>query len=47
MSVQVLTKLLFDEESLINVSVVLIVVVQALLCTLHKRTAQFTATVTN
>ena len=31
MSVQVLTKLLFDEESLINVSVVLIVVVRTLL----------------
>ena len=47
MSVQVLTKLLFDEESLINVSVVLIVVVRALLCILHKQTTQFTATVTN
>ena len=47
MSEQVLTKLFFDEKSLINVSVVLIVVVQALLCTLRKQTAQFTATVTN
>ena len=47
MSVQVLTKLLFDEKNLVNVSAVLIVVVQVLLCTLHKQTAQFTATVTN
>lgn len=47
MSVQVLTKLLFDEKNLVNVTVVLIVVVQALLCPLHKQAAQFTATVTN
>lgn len=47
MSVQVLTKLLFDEKNLVNVSVVLIVVVRALLCTLDKQTTQFTATVTN
>lgn len=47
MSVQALTKLLFDEKNLVNVTVVLIVVVQALLCPLDKQTAQFTATVTN
>ena len=47
MSVQVLTKLLFDDKNLVNVSVVLIVVVQVLQCTLHKQRAQFTATVTN